>query len=162
MVRAAILLPEFSSYAGQQKKLFLTEDRLVSAYDKLNKIIHAENPIGTQIDLREYMEAMPTWVEWTKNLLFEHKVFWRHHPNVFYWVRMFGGPDGDVECTPIRSDENGQEICPWPDCVQEGNQLYCEYTEGPWGACTLEPIGESQKESKIWAIDFDKENPVQN
>ena len=100
---------------------FLTEDRLVSVYDQLNKVIHAENPLGAGVDIRQYMESVPKWLEWIKNLLTEHKVFLYHHPNVFYWVRMFGGPDGDVLCTPIRADTEGKEICPWPDCVQEGN-----------------------------------------
>ena len=63
-----------------QKKQFLTEDRLVTVYDKLNKIIHAENPMGTEIDLREYMESIPEWAEWVKNLLYEHKVYFYHHP----------------------------------------------------------------------------------
>ena len=142
------------------EKQFLTEDRLVTIYDRLNKIIHAENPLGTQVNLREYLESMPTWVEWTKNLLYEHKIYLYHHPNVFYWVRMFGGTDGDVECTPIRITSNGREICSWPDCVQQGNRLHCEYTEGPWKNCTLEPTEESQMESKKWAIDFDQDNPA--
>ena len=74
-----------------QKKQFLTEGRLFTVYDKLNEIIHAENPMGKEVNLREYLESMPTWVEWVKNLLYEHKLFLYHHPNVFYWVRMFGG-----------------------------------------------------------------------
>ena len=97
---------------------FLTQDTLVTIYDKLNKIIHAENPLGNEINLREYMESIPAWVHWTKNLLNEHKVYLYHHPEVFYWVRMVGGPEGDVECTPIRAASDGKQICPWPDCVQ--------------------------------------------
>ena len=141
-----------------QKNQFLTEDRLVTVYDKLNKIIHAENPMGAEINLREYIESIPTWVEWAKNLLYEHKVYLYHHPNVFYWVRMFGGPDGDVECTPIRATADGKEICPWPDCVQEVNRLHCEYIEKPWEKCALEPIEEAQTESKNWAKGYDAEN----
>ena len=141
-----------------QKNQFLTEDRLVTVYDKLNKIIHAENPMGAEINLREYIESIPTWVEWAKNLLYEHKVYLYHHPNVFYWVRMFGGPDGDVECTPIRATADGKEICPWPDCVQEVNRLHCEYIEKPWEKCTLEPIEEAQTESKNWAKGYDAED----
>ena len=141
-----------------QKNQFLTEDRLVTVYDKLNKIIHAENPMGPEINLREYIESIPTWVEWAKNLLYEHKVYLYHHPNVFYWVRMFGGPDGDVECTPIRATADGKEICPWPDCVQEVNRLHCEYIEKPWEKCALEPIEEAQTESKNWAKGYDAEN----
>ena len=141
-----------------QKNQFLTEDRLVTVYDKLNKIIHAENPMGAEINLREYIESIPTWVEWAKNLLYEHKVYLYHHPNVFYWIRMFGGPDGDVECTPIRATADGKEICPWPDCVQEVNRLHCEYIEKPWEKCALEPIEEAQTESKNWAKGYDAEN----
>ena len=108
---------------------FLTEDRLVTVYDQLNKIIHAENPLGTGVDLRHYMESVPQWLKWIMDLLTEHKVFLYHHPNVFYWVRMFGGPEGDVLCTPIRLDSDKKEICPWPDCVQQGNRRFCEYIQ---------------------------------
>ena len=65
---------------------FLTEDRLISVHDQLNKVIHAENPLGTAVNLRHYMESVPKWIEWITSLLTEHKVFLYHHPNVFYWV----------------------------------------------------------------------------
>ena len=89
---------------------FLTENRLVTVYDQLNKIIHAENPLGAEANLRHYMESVPKWLEWITALLTEHKVFLYHHPNVFYWVRMFGGPEGDVLCTPIRAGSDGNPI----------------------------------------------------
>ena len=139
-----------------QKKQVLTEDRLVTVYDRLNKVIHVENPLGTEVNLRDYIESLPTWVEWTKNLLEEHKVYLHHHPNVFYWVRMFGGPEGDVECTPVRLNDEGQEICSWPDCVQQGNRQYCQYLEKRWAECTLCEKDTAQTESKIWAKDFDE------
>ena len=135
---------------------FLTQDRLVTIYDKLNKIIHAENPLGNEINLREYMESIPAWVDWSKDLLNEHKVYLYHHPEVFYWVRMFGGPEGDVECTPIRAASDGKQICPWPDCVQDGNRLYCEYIEEPWEECSLEPEKHEQVEAKAWAGCYDR------
>ena len=128
----------------------------MTIYDKLNKIIHAENPLGNEINLREYMESIPAWVDWTKNLLNEHKVYLYHHPGVFYWVRMFGGPEGDVECTPIRAASDGKQICPWPDCVQDGNRLYYEYIEKPWGECSLEPEKHEQVEAKAWAGCYDR------
>ena len=127
---------------------FLTEERLVTVYDQLNKIIHAENPMGDQVDLRHYMESIPKWLEWATNLLLEHKVFLYHHPNVFYWVRMFGGPDGDVLCTPVRATPNGDELCPWSDCVQEGNRQYCEYIEEHWRECKLQELEPDQTEGK--------------
>ena len=135
---------------------FLTEDRLVTVYDQLNKIIHAENPLGGQVNLRHYMESIPRWLEWTKNLLLEHKVFLYHHPNVFYWVRTFGGPEGEVTCTPVRATPTGEEICPWPDCVQEGNRLYCEYIEGPWRECHLQELEPEQTEGKKVAESLDE------
>ena len=134
---------------------FLTEDRLVTIYDQLNKIIHAENPMGAQVDLRHYMESMPKWLEWTTNLLQEHKVFLYHHPNVSYWVRMFGGPEVDVLCTPIRGTSHGAELCPWPDCVEEGNRQYCEYIEGPWRQCPLQELEPAQTEGKRFAETLD-------
>ena len=144
---------------GQNKQV-LTEDRLVTVYDRLNKVIHAENPLGTEVNLREYIESLPTWVEWTKNLLQEHKVYLYHHPNVFYWVRMFGGPEGDVECTPVRLNDEGQELCSWPDCVQQNNRRHCQYLEKSWAACTLSEKDAAQTESKVWAKDFDEGQSV--
>ena len=135
---------------------FLTEDRLVTVYDQLNKIIHGENPLGVQVDLRHYMESIPKWLEWATNLLMEHKVFLYHHPNVVYWVRMFGGPDDDVLCTPVRATPSGEEICPWPDCVQEGNRLYCEYIEDPWRECHLRELEPEQTEGKKVAETMDR------
>ena len=134
---------------------FLTEERLVTVYDQLNKIIHAENPMGAQVDLRHYMESMPKWLEWATNLLMEHKVFLYHHPNVFYWVRMFGGPAEDVLCTPVRATPNGEELCPWPDCVQEGNRQYCEYIEDPWPECQLQELEPAQTDGKRMAETLD-------
>ena len=135
---------------------FLTEERLVTVYDQLNKIIHAENPMGAQVDLRHYIESMPKWLEWATNLLMEHKVFLYHHPNVFYWVRMFGGPEGDVLCTPVRATPKGEELCPWPDCVQEGNRQYCEYIEEPWRKCQLQELEPAQTEGKKFAETLDR------
>ena len=127
---------------------FLTEDRLVTVYDQLNRIIHAENPLGTGVNLRQYMESVPKWLEWIIGLLTEHKVFLYHHANVFYWVRMFGGPEGDVLCTPIRADSDGKEICPWPDCVQQGNRQHCEYITDSWHECQLRALEPDQIEGK--------------
>ena len=134
---------------------FLTEDRLVTVYDQLNKIIHAENPLRAEVNLRHYevnlrhyMESVPKWLEWITGLLTEHKVFLYHHPNVFYWVRMFEGPEEDVLCTPIRADSEGKEICPWPDCVQQGNRQLCEYIGEPWQKCGLEALEPDQIEGK--------------
>ena len=138
-----------------EREDFLTEDRLVTVYDQLNKIIHVENPMGAQVDLRYYMDSMPKWLEWIKNLLIEHKVFLYHHPNVFYWVRMFGGPDADVLCTPVRAVSDGGELCPWPDCVQEGNRRYCEYIQGPWRKCQLKELEPAQTEGKKIAETLD-------
>ena len=134
---------------------FLTKDRLVSIYDELNKIIHAENPLGNGVNLRHYMESMPKWLKWIQDLLTEHKVFLYHHPNVFYWVRMFGGPERDVLCTPVRVHSDGNEMCPWPDCVQERNRLYCEYLDAPWQECHLQALEGAQVEGKRIAEAYD-------
>lgn len=135
---------------------FLTQDRLISVYDQLNRIIHAENPLGTGVNLRHYMESVPKWLEWINNLLMEHKVFLYHHPSVFYWVRMFGGPEEDVLCTPIRTDSEGKEICPWPDCVQQENRQLCEYIRDSWQKCQLQALEPDQIEAKKIAQAYDQ------
>ncbi len=134
----------------------LTEDRLITIYDQLNKIIHAENPLGIGVNLRHYMESVPKWLNWIMGLLTEHKVFLYHHPNVFYWVRMFGGPEGDVLCTPIRADSEGKEICPWPDCVQQENRQHCEYIRDSWQECQLQALEPDQIEGKRIAEAYDR------
>ncbi len=143
--------PEPKEEAGD----FLTDDRLVTVYDKLNKIIHAENPLGTAFDLRYYKETVPKWLDWIMGLLSEHKVFLYHHPNVSYWVRMFGGPGGDVLCTPIRTDSEGKEVCPWPECVQEGNRRFCGYINDAWKNCRLQALEPEQVEGKRIAETYD-------
>ena len=135
---------------------FLTEDRLVTVYDQLNKIIHAENPMGTAVNLRHYMESVPKWLVRITGLLTEHKVFLYHHPNVSYWVRMFAGPDRDVLCIPIRTDSEGKEICPWPDCVQQGNRQLCEYINDYWQECRLQALEPDQIEGKRIAEIYDQ------
>ena len=134
---------------------FLTEDRLVTVYDQLNRIIHAENPLGTGVNLKHYMESVPQWLKWIMGLLTEHKVFLYHHPNVFFWVRMFGGPEGAVLCTPIRVDSDKKEICPWPDCVQQGNRQLCEYISDSWQKCRLQALEPEQIEGKRIAEAYD-------
>ena len=134
---------------------FLTENRLVTVYDRLNKIIHAENPLGTGIDLRHYMESIPQWLKWILNLLTDHKVFLYHHPSVVYWIRMFGGPEGSVLCTPIRVDSEKREICMWPDCVQQENRQLCEYICDSWQECQLQALEPNQTEAKRMAESLD-------
>lgn len=135
---------------------FLTEDRLVTVYDQLNKIIHAENPLGSEINLRHYMESVPQWLKWILNLLTEHKVYLYHHPNVVYWIRMFGGPEGTVLCTPIRVDSEKKEICMWPDCVQQENRQLCEYIRESWQQCQLKALEPNQIEAKRMAEAYDR------
>ena len=134
----------------------LTRDRLVTVYDQLNRIIHAENPLGAGVDLRHCMESIPKWRTWIVDLLSEHKVFLYHHPNVVYWVRMFGGPEGTVLCTPIRTDGDGREICAWPDCVQEGNRSRCELIGDAWQKCRLQPFEPEQTRAKMIAEEYDR------
>ena len=135
---------------------FLTQDRLVSVYDQLNRIIHAENPLGLGVNLRRCIESIPKWLKWIDNLLTEHKVFLYHHPSVFYWVRMFGGSEGQVLCTPIRTNTEGKGICVWPDCVQDGNRTLCEYIGESWRKCRLQPREPVQTEAKKAAEDYDR------
>lgn len=142
----------------QEVRDFLTQDRLVSVYDQLNGIIHAENPLGLGANLRGCIESIPKWLKWIVNLLTEHKVFLYHHPNVIYWVRMFRGPGGQVLCTPIKTNSEGKDICAWPDCVQEGNRAHCEYIGESWRKCRLQPLEPLQTEAKKDAEDYDRSN----
>ena len=135
---------------------FLTEDRLVTVYDQLDKIIHAENPLGAGVNLRHYMESIPQWLKWILSLLTEHKVFLYHHPNVVYWIRMFGGPEGTVLCTPIRVDSEKKEICMWPGCVQQENRKLCEYISDSWQKCQLQTLEPNQTEAKRMAEAYDR------
>ena len=135
---------------------FLTEDRLVTVYDQLNKVIHAENPLGTGIDLRHYMESVPQWLKWIMNLLTEHKVFLYHYPNVVYWIGMFGGPEGTVLCTPIRVNSEKKQICMWPDCVQQESRQFCEYIGDSWQKCQLQALEPNQTEAKRMAKAYDR------
>ena len=135
---------------------FLTQKRLVSVYNELNRTIHAENPLGPGVDLRRFIESIPKWLRWIVNLLTEHKVFLYHHPNVVYWVRLFGGPEGHALCTPIRTDTDGNEICAWPDCVEEWSRTHCEYIGDSWKQCGLQPVEPAQTEAKKVAEDYDR------
>ena len=135
---------------------FLTQERLVSVYNELNGIIHAENPLGPGVNLRRFIESIPKWLNWIVNLLTEHKVFLYHHPNIVYWVRMFGGPEGHVLCTPIKTGTDGKEICAWPDCVQEANRTHCEYIGKSWRKCDLQPVEPAQTEAKIAVEAYDR------
>ena len=135
---------------------FLTQERLISVYDQLNGIIHAENPLGPGVNLRHCIESIPKWLKWIVNLLTQHKVFLYHHPNVFYWVRMFGEPERQVLCTPIRTNTEGREICVWPECVQAGNRKFCEYIGDSWHKCRLQPLEPEQTEGKRVAKAYDR------
>lgn len=135
---------------------FLTKERLVTVYDQLNKIIHVENPLGAGVSLRHYVEQIPKWLDWIVCLLAEHKVFLYHHPNVCYWVRMFQGSEVRAQCTEIRTDADGKEICPWPDCVQEGNRRFCEYIGDAWQKCQLRPLEPDQTAGKKAAEAYDR------
>ena len=135
---------------------FLTQERLVSVYNELNGIIHADNPLGPGVNLRRFIESIPKWLNWIVNLLTEHKVFLYHHPNIVYWVRMFGGPEGHVLCAPIKTGTGGKEICAWPDCVQEGNRTHCEYIGDSWRKCGLQPVEPAQTEAKRAVEPYDR------
>ena len=69
---------------------------------------------------------------------------------------MFGGPEDYVLCTPFRATTSGEELCPWEDCVQEGNRLYCEYLEKPWPECHLQELAPEQTEGKKVAETMDE------
>ena len=71
-------------------------------------------------------------------------------------VRLCGGPDGDVLCTPIRVDSGKKEICPWPDCVQHGNRQFCEYISDSWQKWQLQALEPDQIEGKRIAETYDR------
>ena len=142
---------------GSQVPDYLTQERLVSVYNELNRIIHVRESAwllastsGTSSN--PYQNGL-TWII---NLLTEHKVFLYHHPNIVYWIRMFGGPEGHVLCTPIKTASDGKEICAWPDCVQEGNRTHCEYIGNSWRKCDLQPVEPAQTEAKRAVEAYDR------
>ena len=59
-------------------------------------------------------------------------------------------------CIPIRTDSDGKEICPWPDCVKQGNRQLYEYISDSWQECQLKALEPDQTEGKRIAEAYDQ------
>ena len=136
---------------------FLSEDRLIEVYGQLGNILHAENPMGEETDLRYFIDSVPGWVSEVVNLLECHKVYLYHRPDEFYLIKMFGDVDGELTPVQFKTTAAGETKCAWPDCVSSSARQYCEYIRGPWGICGLTEMEPAQTQGKGVAEKFDDE-----
>ena len=135
---------------------FLSEDNLIEVYGRLGNILHAENPMGKEIDYRFFIDAVPDWISQIQNLLECHKVYLYHHPEEFYLIKMFGDVDGELMCIRFKTTGEGKTKCGWPDCVSSSERLYCEYIQRPWRECRLPEIEPAQTQDKRAADEYDE------
>ena len=68
----------------------MSQDKLIEVYGRLGGILHAENPLGREIDYQYYMDSIPEWTSQVQDLLDCHKVYLYHRPGEFYLVKMSG------------------------------------------------------------------------
>jgi len=141
---------------ADRKEGFLSEDRLLDAYGRLGKILHAENPMGRETDYRFFIDAVPGWLSEVVNLLECHKVYLYHRPEEFYLIKMFGDVDGELTSIRFTTTAEGNTKCAWPDCVSSSARLYCEYIRRPWRECRLPELEPEQTRDKRVADEIDK------
>ncbi len=134
---------------------FLGQDKFIEVYGRLGGILHAENPLGREIDYRYYMDSIPEWIAQVQDLLDCHKVYLYHHPEEFYLVKMAGDADGELMCIPFKTTDTGETKCAWPDCVSSSARQYCEYIQHPWKGCRLPAIEPEQTLRKKIADEID-------
>ena len=127
---------------------FLSQDKLIEVYGRLGGVLHAENPLGGEVDYQYYMESVPEWITQVQDLRDCHKVYLYHHPGEFYLVKMSGDVDGELMCIPFKTADNGETKCAWPDCVSWSERRYCEYIQDSWRKCRLPEIEPEQKLGK--------------
>ena len=128
---------------------------LIKLYGRLGNILHADNPMGKQTDYQYFINAAPEWISQVEHLLACHKVYFYHHPEEFYLIKMFGDIDGELMCIPFKTTADSRTKCAWPDCVSPTARLYCEYLQRPWQECQLPEIEPDQTRSKRVADELD-------
>ena len=146
---------EPSQELSDQTDGYLSEDKLVEVYGRLGNILHAENPMGNEIDYRFFIDAVPGWVSEVMNLLECHKVYLYHRPGEFYLIKMSGDVDGELMPIQFKTTAEGKTKCAWPDCVSSSSRLYCEYIQRPWRECRLPEMEPQQTEGKKVADELD-------
>ena len=134
---------------------FLSEDRLVEVYGRLGNIVHAENPLGKEIDYRFFIDSVPGWLSDVMRLLECHKVYLYHRPHEFYLIKMFGDVDGELMPIRFNTTADGNAKCAWPDCVSSSARQHCEYIQRPWRECRLPELEPEQSQGKRVADEFD-------
>ena len=56
-------------------------------YCRLGNLLHPENPMGSEIDYRFFMEAVTDWLSDVANLLECHRVYLYHRPEEFHLIK---------------------------------------------------------------------------
>lgn len=135
---------------------FLSEDKLIEVYGRLGNILHAENPLGREIDYRFFIDAVPGWLSEVMRLLECHKVYLYHRPEEFYLIKMFGDVDGELMPIRFKTSSEGEAKCAWPDCVSSSARQYCEYIQRPWRECALPELEPEQTQGKDVAEVLDR------
>lgn len=74
---------------------YLTKNEFESAYEKCGSIMHAENPYGSRIDMKYFMEKLPIWRTQIVHLLNDHQIKLLNEPG-FYLIHMKENQDDKV------------------------------------------------------------------
>jgi len=71
---------------------YLKRDDFTKIYEKCGKIMHADNPFGSKVDLKYYESQILTWLDLIVRLLNTHVIRLKGNNN-FYLIHMKGGRD---------------------------------------------------------------------
>jgi len=74
---------------------YLTREEFERAYEKVGTIMHAENPYGSRMDIKYYLEKLPAWRHQIVNLLNNHQVSFLYDKG-FYVIHMKEDRDDKV------------------------------------------------------------------
>jgi len=66
---------------------FLTKTEFIKVYEKCGKIMHADNPFGSKVDLDYYEKQIADWLNKLIGLLNSHMIRLKGHDN-FYLIHM--------------------------------------------------------------------------
>lgn len=75
--------PDFVSEWSNRENDFLTKDDFLSLYEKCGKILHAENPYGSRVDIELYGKSLPAWRTKIVNLLNAHTIRLINDNNIY-------------------------------------------------------------------------------
>lgn len=74
---------------------YLTKDEFERAYDKCGAIMHADNPYGSRVEVKYYLEKLPEWRTKILNLLNNHQIKLFNEPG-FFLIHMKENQDEKV------------------------------------------------------------------